>query len=331
MGLSSPKQIHAAPLGAAFLLATLGTAQAQDLRLVQPIDCSLGTDCVIQQYVDHDAGPSASDFRCGPQSYDGHKGTDFRLLDESDLGDEVAVLAAAAGTVTGLRDGMADHLQSWPNAPDITGRECGNGLVIDHGNGWETQYCHLAQGSLAVTRGQRVEAGTRLGTVGASGESEFPHLHLSLRKDGAVVDPFDPDGQITCGAPSTDTLWADPLGPSPGGLLTAGFSDRVPEFEAIKAGRAHEPALAAGSPALVLWGYLHGLRAGDAVRLTITGPMGAFSDQTVPLDRDSAQIFRAAGRRAPPGGWPPGRYEGTVSLIRDGAVLSTLTAETRQN
>ena len=151
MGLSSPKQIHAAPLGAAFLLATLGTAQAQDLRLVQPIDCSLGTDCVIQQYVDHDAGPSASDFRCGPQSYDGHKGTDFRLLDESDLGDEVAVLAAAAGTVTGLRDGMADHLQSWPNAPDITGRECGNGLVIDHGNGWETQYCHLAQGSLAVT------------------------------------------------------------------------------------------------------------------------------------------------------------------------------------
>ena len=95
-------------------------------------------------------GPAATDFTCGPLSYDGHDGTDIALPTRAAMAEGVAVLAAAPGTVTGIRDGIADF------APVIQGKECGNGVVIDHGAGWVTQYCHLRQGSVAgQTRRQR--------------------------------------------------------------------------------------------------------------------------------------------------------------------------------
>lgn len=52
---------------------------AQDFSLGQPIDCALGDSCYIQNYVDHDPSPAASDFSCGVLTYDGYKGTDFAL------------------------------------------------------------------------------------------------------------------------------------------------------------------------------------------------------------------------------------------------------------
>jgi hypothetical protein len=46
-----------------------------------PIDCEIGKSCVLQNYVDRDPGPGARDYRCGPLAYDGHKGTDIRVID----------------------------------------------------------------------------------------------------------------------------------------------------------------------------------------------------------------------------------------------------------
>src|SRR3990170_8389893 len=88
----------------------LGSAPAFALELSQPIDCTPGTDCFIQQYVDRDEGPGAQDYACGAETYDGHKGTDIRLRTTADVAKGVAVLATAPGVVAGLRDGMADHL-----------------------------------------------------------------------------------------------------------------------------------------------------------------------------------------------------------------------------
>ncbi|MFZ9199919.1 MAG: M23 family peptidase, partial [Paracoccaceae bacterium] len=101
-------------------------------ELAFPAGCTLGQDCYIQQYHDHDPGSEATDYTCGPLSYDGHDGTDIALPTRADMAAGVAVLAAAAGVVKGLRDGVADA------APFPTGQDCGNGVVIDHGNGWET-------------------------------------------------------------------------------------------------------------------------------------------------------------------------------------------------
>lgn len=305
--------------GAPFLAAFLALAQpAGAIELAWPVACQLGETCYIQQYLDHDPGPGAQDFTCGPLSYDAHDGTDIALANRAAMEAGVDVLAAAPGTVRGLRDGVADF------APVVEGRECGNGVLIDHGQGWVTQYCHLRQGSVAVQVGQRVAAGDRLGQIGQSGLAEFPHLHLSVRQDDVEIDPFAP-GAAGCGAPPADDLWAVTPAYQPGGLLAAGFSTAVPEFDTIRAGLATEP-LPADAPGLVLWGHLFGARAGDALVFTITGPEGPFLAETVTVDRSQAQSFRALGKRRSTAAWPAGTYQGSISLMRDGKRVDMIEA-----
>lgn len=297
-------------------------AAAKDLVLQQPIDCELGQDCYIQQYVDHDTGSGARDYRCQPLSYDQHKGTDFALRNTEQVLRGVNVIASAPGTVRNVRDGMADRLFSDANAENVSGRECGNGVVISHDDGWETQYCHLKKGSITVKKGQSVSTKTILGQVGLSGRTQFPHVHLSVRKDGKVVDPFDPDGSITCGQPDQNTLWKTPLAYQAGAVLQAGFHDSVPKFSDVKNGRAAKNSLPANAPAIVIYGYAFGTQKGDTMHLTLTGPDGVMVDQKVTIDKQQAQMFRAAGKRLKASSWSTGTYSGSAALLRDGRIIS---------
>lgn len=301
---------------------------AKELSLQQPIDCVLGQTCFIQQFVDQDPGPGAQDFTCGSLSYDGHKGTDFGLITFQAMRDGVNVLAAASGTVLGMRDEMPDTGFGPETAASIQGKDCGNGIVIDHGDGWQTQYCHMKRGTIQVQRGQRVAAGTPLGQVGFSGRTQFPHLHLSVRQNSKVVDPFDPDGQITCDAPDPETLWATDLPYTPGGILNAGFLTSVPEFEDIKQTGPHLDAFSPDAPALVLWGYVFGSRAGDELTLKITGPDGPFLMRPIVLDKTQAQLFRAIGKRGSSNGFAIGEYSGQITLSRDGKIIDEISVQT---
>ena len=295
---------------------------AAEISLTQPIDCTLGRDCYIQQFVDHDPSKGARDFRCSSLSYNTHKGTDFALRSQVQMQAGVDVLAAAPGRVRAIRDGEPDRLYGARFGEVPRNRACGNGLIIDHAGGWSTQYCHLKQNSLTVTKGQTVERGAVLGQVGLSGRTQFPHLHLTLRRNNKVIDPFDPDGKITCGAPSTETLWAPPLAYQPGGMLAAGFADQVPAYTDIKAGTAHQRQMSRDAAAIVLFGYAFGGRQGDIIRLRIDGPKGLFLDEQVALEKNQAQFFRAQGKKRSASAWPAGRYRGTASLMRAGRVLS---------
>ncbi|RLJ60658.1 peptidase M23-like protein [Litoreibacter meonggei] len=312
---------------AALLALTLTTfaapAAAKDPLFSLPIDCDLGKTCFIQNYVDSDPSTGARDHTCGPLTYDGHKGTDIRVatLAEMDVG--VTVLASASGTIRATRDGMADIPSNAPNAPHLDGKNCGNGLVIDHGGGWETQYCHMRNGSLVVEKGARVAKGAKLGLVGLSGKTVFPHIHMSLRHNGKVVDPFAPDANGTCG-PSENTLWEEDVSYQAGALLDAGFADGVPEFSNIKAGLLDPTSLSPDAAGLVLWGYAFGTRAGDTMEFKIAGPEDWRHDQIVEFTKPQAQVFRASGRKRPANGWPEGNYEGSVTFSRDGTVLSSL-------
>lgn len=309
----------------AILIASAAApAFAEDLLLRPPLECGLDSQapCIIQQYVDTDPSENAADFACGALSYDGHKGTDFRVPTLADMRAGVSVVASATGKVKATRDGMTDMRISEANAADVTGRECGNGLVLDHGNGWETQYCHLQQGSITVSKGDQVSAGTLIGKVGLSGRTAFPHVHLSVRKNGQIVDPFNPGATATCGAP-TRTLWGNPdvLEYSGGGILDVGFHDGVPKFEALKQGSIKPASLKSDAPALVLWAYVFGGKPGDTVAFDINGPQGLTFQNETTLERQQAELFRASGKRGPPQGWPEGTYTGTVRLSRDGAMM----------
>ncbi|MEP3346885.1 MAG: M23 family metallopeptidase [Litoreibacter sp.] len=310
----------------AILLTTAFAAPvaAKDPLFSLPIDCDLGKNCFIQNYVDSDPGPGASDHSCGPLTYDGHNGTDIRVATLREMVAGINVLAAAPGTVRATRDGMPDIPSNAPNAPDLNGRDCGNGLVISHGDGWETQYCHMREGSLSAQKGQRVAKGTPLGLVGLSGRTVFPHIHISLRHNGEVVDPFAPDAKGTCG-PSNSTLWEDKIDYQAGALMDVGFSDAVPEFADIKDGLPDPASFAPEASGLVLWGYAFGTRAGDQMEFSITGPQGWRHDQIVEFTKPQAQVFRATGRKRPTDGWPRGTYEGVVTFMRGDQILSAET------
>jgi peptidase M23-like protein len=315
--------MRAAIVACLLLPLAANTLAARGIVLTTPIACDLENDCFVQQYVDHDPSDAAMDFRCSNLSYDTHKGTDFALRSIAQMVRGVDITAAAPGTVKATRDGMPDQVVTAENVDELEGRDCGNGVMVDHGGGWTTQYCHMKRGSISVRQGDRVNLSTVIGQVGLSGRTQFPHLELTLRKAGEVVDPFDPDGEITCGAPSTDTLWQDPPPYRPGGVLSAGFSDGVPEFDAIKAGEAHQSTLTADAPAIVLFGYMFGSQAGDLLQLKIEGPEGTFLDQNIKLDRGQAQLFRAVGKKRTTPAWPQGAYAGTVTLHRDGQVINS--------
>ncbi len=304
--------------------ALAAPAAAGAFELALPVDCTLGQDCYIQQYVDHDTGTGARDLLCGTLSYDGHEGTDFGIPTLADMARGVPVLAAASGVVAGVRDGMPDVIMGDADAPDIAGRECGNGVLIRHDDGWETQYCHLRQGSVRVTTGDRVQTGDVLGLVGLSGMTEFPHVHLTVRRDGVVVDPFAPERTGTCGAAPATSLWAEVPDYVAGGLLTLGFAADVPDYDAIKAGDViPAPGQETG---LVAWGYFFGGQAGDEVTIAIDGPGGTVIDHSALIDAKQGLFFRAAGRRMPDGGWPTGTYTAVIRLLRAGAVVESGTA-----
>lgn len=62
-------------------------------------------------------------------------------------------------------------------------------VIIDHGNGLNTYYAHMKEGSIAVSVGQRVSRGQVLGQIGATGFVTGPHLHFEVRINGKTVDP----------------------------------------------------------------------------------------------------------------------------------------------
>ena len=63
----------------------------------------------------------------------------------------------------------------------------GRFVVVSHGYGVRSLYAHLS--AVAVSRGQGVSAGTRIGSVGSTGASSGPHLHFEVFVRGANVDP----------------------------------------------------------------------------------------------------------------------------------------------
>lgn len=62
----------------------------------------------------------------------------------------------------------------------------GNTVIIDHGYGIYTMYCHLSE--IGVTPGEKADAGQEIGKVGATGRVTGPHLHWGLTIQKARVN-----------------------------------------------------------------------------------------------------------------------------------------------
>jgi hypothetical protein len=135
------------------------------------------------------------------------------------------VLAPASGVVERVRNdvvdnplGMCNYAESWGNY--VT-------LRLDQG-GW-AMLAHLKQGSISVTPGMRVEIGTAIGSVGNSGRSPVPHLHLQVQNSqeaGAHSMPFRLANFLSASDPDTPLLkWHSSMVPDEGMTVAPTFSN----------------------------------------------------------------------------------------------------------
>lgn len=303
------------------------------IELAFPAACAIGRTCFIQNYVDNDPGPGARDYACGSATYDGHTGVDIRLLSVAEARRGVPVLAAASGTVKAVRDGETDTLLRERNREDVAGRECGNGVVIEHGGGWETQYCHLRKDSIAVAKGKSVSRGELLGLIGYSGFADFAHVHFAVRRAGRVVDPFLYPGAPEACVPEAgkapglwDAATRSAIGYETGRIIEAGFAAHAPTLLDLEHGAVSVPD--ARSAQLLFYVRALNLRAQDRIRIEVAGPAGVRIEHfTPPLDRSKAVYSAFAGKRRPGEAWSAGLYRGSATLVREGRAASTLSAE----
>lgn len=92
-------------------------------------------------------------------------------------------MANRAGPGVSASDGGTVIVAGWPDNYGY-----GNRVVIDHGNGYQTLYAHLA--NIYVSAGQKVSRGQGIGQMGNTGRSTGTHLHFEVRYKGVAVNPL---------------------------------------------------------------------------------------------------------------------------------------------
>lgn len=94
-----------------------------------------------------------------------HQGLDF----SGSVGEPILALADGIVTYSGVNSGY------------------GNLVELEHVDGLRTRYAHN-QANL-VTSGSRVKKGDVIATLGSTGRSTGPHVHIEVRLDGSPIDP----------------------------------------------------------------------------------------------------------------------------------------------
>lgn len=115
------------------------------------------------------------------QNYrEGHGGID--LVREGYRLDNIT--AHSDGTIVQVIKNINVNTPNEPTNP-------GNMVRIDHGNGFQTRYLHLAYGTVNVNVGDRVSKGQILGFMGNTGNAFGAHLHFEVLKDGNRINPTE--------------------------------------------------------------------------------------------------------------------------------------------
>ena len=165
-----------------------------------------------------------------------------------------------------------------------------------------------------------------LGQVGLSGETQFAHLHISVRKDGDLVDPFARDyARDRCRYDSGNSVWVDGFAQAfayqPTRVFQAGVADGRVALDDVMDGKWADFRASRHKP-LVVYGLAVNGVTGDQLNLILTGPNGEIvRSLRDPLPKRKSQWFAFGGKAAPAGGWPAGRYETKVQVVRDGTIL----------
>ena len=310
----------------AFAVSSVG---AKDASFILPIDCKIGETCFLQNFADLDRKtPLVVDTICGAASYNGHKGIDIRVKDIKALQSGIDILAVSDGVVVGTRNTALDRRVKKPSdRAAVRGRECGNGVAIRHANQQISQLCHLKRGSVLVKTGDPVKQGQKVGEMGLSGFTTFPHVHLSLSKNKQVLDPLTGKSANSTACTVNSKVLADTKF---GAEITASLiqsSKAVMElglagepFDLARLVEGNVPKVPTTKAEATLgWAWLLNVKKGDRVYIKVTRDGETFAESlSEPINRHKATYFYFAGRSRPP---KVGAYRVTMQLQRQGQTV----------
>ena len=292
-------------------------------RLGLPIDCAIGEDCWVMNYVD--LGPDdgkQTDHACLERTYDGHKGTDFAIADGLAMEQGVNVLATSDGVIKKVRDGEFDR---WPTEEELTAaqeqrKECGNAVLIDHSEGFQTLYCHLKNGSLRVKPQDQVKQGDVIGQVGLSGYTRFPHLHFGVLKNGKILDPFTGLANSDECNKTKQRIWQKEivLDYQPLTIQGLGFSNTAPKLHDIEKSSNFNNSITINSEVLTFWTMLFGVQKNDKISIDIKDPNDkTYIKREITQDTTRARQFYYTGHKTRSRPLMEGAYTGTVRIVRE--------------
>lgn len=239
------------------------SCRPQDLRLRFPIAGAFGKDWEIANFFDADITSSGVRDYTGAAgsdaiTYDGHTGIDFELPGFRAMDEGVAVLASAEGVVESTSDGAYDR-----NRTCAKGKA--NEVRIRHANGFITVYMHMRNGSILVRRGDHVSAGQRMGLVGSSGCSSYPHVHLEALD--CKGQPFDIMAENLFETPLTYPRLAAPTV-----METYVFQPVIRDVISIQEPDSSDLRQVAIGQYFSIGATIANLRAGDVVRFDFLTP-----------------------------------------------------------
>jgi len=302
---------------------------AYSIDFTMPVNCLYGKECFIMSYFNHETqSDNFSDYTCGRLSSTKSTSTDFALKNYKQMLHGLNVTAADDGEVKVVRDGVADISVSLIGEESVRGRECGNGIVIQHKSGYKTQYCHLKRGSILVKIGDKVEKGQAIAQVGLSGLTTTPYLQFIVFKDKHTVDPFtgdDPvngDAHVPCGSLDVYPLWDREtermMKYIPTALLNTGFDQRIPHAQGAREDKFSRKEIKFDSKFMVFWADIFGIIKGDKITLSIIDPNGkTIITETKEMTNSQIRHFQFIGKKPDTGTtWPLGQYTGEVILFR---------------
>lgn len=266
--------------------------------LAAPLIGVPGAELFYGAYRDHGAA-QPTDYSCGIKAYSGHQGVDILLRNFGTQDSGVTVVAAAAGRVTLVTDGLFDR--STTNGSG----GFGNYVLLDHEGGLRTIYGHLRAGSVAVNVGEDVVAGTPLGLVGSSGNSSWPHLHFEVRRGQAAVDPFLGD----CNRIQA-SYWDRQLVYQSGfAVLDAGVSDRANVgFADLLERLPDAERVTEASESVLFWAQASNLAA-DSIRIDLRPAGGAVQTRVAAGRTTTFSMIFVSARLAVAGALAAGVYQ----------------------
>ncbi len=107
-----------------------------------------------------------------------------KTMDDWRVSDAVNIAADEGTPVKACADGTVLDVK----VDSMLGQE----VIIQHSGGLQSIYANLSD-QVAVKKGQQVQAGTVIGAVGQSAQSEIslvPHLHFAMMQNGQPIDPL---------------------------------------------------------------------------------------------------------------------------------------------